>query len=129
MSTLCPNSPDTQKSKLLVLHLCSRNQTNEEPKLASVAHHSEQAPGEGLSVTKGKVKTEGGTSPCQARWKEEPRPTKHCWLIQLREGMRVLHVPKASQASEFPADHTEVQVQTGPAGSHKAKDTLYAVGA
>lgn len=36
--------------------------------------------------------------------------------------------PKGRQASEFPADHTRVWVQTGLAGSHKAKATLYAVG-
>lgn len=55
--------------------------------------------------------TEGWTSSCQARWKEEPRSAKP------REGMRVLQVPEGSQASEFPADHTGVWVQTGPASS------------
>lgn len=81
-----------------------------------------------LSRHQGESKTEGWISPCQARWKEEPTSTKHCWPIQPAERMRVLHVPKGSQASEFPADHTEVWVQTGPAGSHKAKATLYTVG-
>lgn len=55
--------------------------------------------------------TEGRTSSCQTRWKEEPRSAKP------REGMRVLQVPKGSQASEFPVDHTGVWVQTGPASS------------
>lgn len=55
--------------------------------------------------------TEGWTSSCQTRWKEEQRSAKP------REGMRVLQVPKGSQASEFPADHTGVWVQTGPASS------------
>lgn len=47
----------------------------------------------------------------QTRWEEEPRSAKP------REGMRVLQVPKGSQASEFPVDHTGVWVQTGPASS------------